>query len=665
MKRLLLGAVLFALFAGNLNAQAPNSVWTAPFGPGGTWNIYEVYLTTDTWVNAHNRTFTTTDSLGLGVKGHLVSLHSAAENNWVHLVAGGGDVSIGLVDRVGVQGQDLAGNTFDLGASESQGTADNRTMGWKWTSGEAFSYQNWSGGEPNDFNAAEDMAHLGGNTLWNDNGSGYAAGVPVADPNSNSEGAPVFKYVIEYEANLADPTDLIAVGALKAGFLPPAPLPGPSGGNGFWGIREVSGLGGAAHVREAYEKLASGAGTISDGMAPVVNHNDPQTNGAGSGLITPDMPFLADTAVDDQDFQMVAHGRVQIPGTGAQQHTFGFHSDDGAALRLRDSNGAYVPWDSSSGALGVAAVDASDPTILTFPYPTGDSNTRGVITLQGGQTYDIEFVSYENAGGAYWEVYSAPGAHINDADAPFRLVGHKKSADVVKPGIGPNGWIIAQDPNGGALLNNFAEANAALDAAIADSTAIIVENVASVNYIDPQTNGVPTGSFGADIPFPGDSGADDNDFAIRGFAELVIPADGTYQFGFRGDDGGYIRITGGPDTNGGNFASILANATGLSQIQENGDLLICDCLTGDSNTLGESFLAAGTYSIEVGFFERGGGAWFEVFGSGPNSGQMLLMTGGAAVTPDVDGLQLVPEPSTYAWAILALSAGVIARRRRK
>jgi hypothetical protein len=357
---------------------------------------------------------------------------------------------------------------------------------------------------------------------------------------------------------------------------------------------------------------------------------------------------------------MVAKGRVLIPTSGPW--TFGTHSDDGFALRVRDSGGNLVPWDSVSGAGSIDFL--SGRKNLSFPAPTGDSNTRGVITLQGGQAYDLEYVAYEDGGGAFWELFAAQGAHVNDGDAPFRLVGHKAGAPIAKPGIAAEGWVVVQNPNNsGGDLTNFAAANAALDAAIAGGTAIVVENVASINYVD--SNSGASHSFGGDLQFPGNTGVDDDQFAIRALGQLVVPTDGNYQFGFRGDDGGYIRITGGPDGNGGNFSAIVTNITGASQIQEDGNLLICDCLTGDSNTLATTFLAAGTYDIETGFFERNGGSSYEVFASGPGTGLMLLMAGGASLTPDVDGLQLIPEPSTFALTSIVLIGAIFLRSRRK
>ena len=99
---------------------------------------------------------------------------------------------------------------------------------------------------------------------------------------------------------------------------------------------------------------------------------------------------------------MVAHGRVHIPTSG--QWTFGTHSDDGFALRVRDGSGNLVAWDSFSGN---GTLDLSGRKNLSHPAPTGDSNTRGVITLQGGQNYDLEYVAYEDGGGTFWELYSA------------------------------------------------------------------------------------------------------------------------------------------------------------------------------------------------------------------------------------------------------------------
>ena len=64
---------------------------------------------------------------------------------------------------------------------------------------------------------------------------------------------------------------------------------------------------------------------------------------------------------------------------------------------------------------------------------TGDSDTRCVIDLVPGNQYDIELVSFENTGNAYWEVYAAHGDYPHDNDAQWLPVGGP-TAGVKYPG---------------------------------------------------------------------------------------------------------------------------------------------------------------------------------------------------------------------------------------
>jgi len=121
---------------------------------------------------------------------------------------------------------------------------------------------------------------------------------------------------------------------------------------------------------------------------------------------------------------------------------------------------------------------------------------------------------------------------------------------------------------------------------------------------------------------------------------LDIPADGTYQIGFNSDDGASLRIPGRT------WNSIVADATGNAAIA--GDELINDSLTGRSLTAGEIALPAGCHPFEAVMFERTGGAFFELIGRGvsdkgiPDRVWRLLTLGGAGLTQDPGGLQLVP-----------------------
>jgi len=126
-----------------------------------------------------------------------------------------------------------------------------------------------------------------------------------------------------------------------------------------------------------------------------------------------------------------------------------------------------------------------------------------------------------------------------------------------------------------------------------------------------------------------DTPADDNDFLMSFEANLVIPRDGTYLIGYQGDDGSYLRIPGQ------NFLSVVENATTFAMIDEGGARLVTDYPTGNSSTSARITLAAGSYPIEGCFFERAGGAYFEVFGVEEGGSRQFLIERNGARTEDL------------------------------
>ena len=166
---------------------------------------------------------------------------------------------------------------------------------------------------------------------------------------------------------------------------------------------------------------------------------------------------------------------------------------------------------------------------------------------------------------------------------------------------------------------------------------------------DPQSGG--PGTFPGDTPFPGNTDADDDDFGIRATATLVIPTTGEYQLGFRGDDGGQLTVAGQA------FKEILA-----SNVPDNamidGDTLVADVPTGNSNTVASIDLEAGTYDIEFVAFERGGGAYFEVYGIGTGGpGGVLLRKDGAGTGLLEPALALVAPPAIRLPVVAFSQAG--------
>ena len=288
---------------------------------------------------------------------------------------------------------------------------------------------------------------------------------------------------------------------------------------------------------------------------------------------------------------------------------------------------------------GAGELDPGDPEAVVHPANTGDSNTRAVYHLKRG-IYRIEHFWWERGGGDHGELYVARGAFANDGDTLWNLVGELTSAQsFAKLGVDAAGWSVVSSDPGGEQLTTWELARADLEASAGPP-----ENYDLMNIGDPTTNG-------GVLPFPKNTALDDDDFALRGTAKLVVPANGTYVIGFNSDDGAYVKI------NGQSFTELLVNGTGLSTIDETGAVVTCDCLTGDSNTQAVITLTQGTYDIEVGMFDRGGGGFLAVKGVelGSPTLPILAKNGAGTLNVPASGVALTSAPVTTGGT----SAGVI------
>jgi hypothetical protein len=578
--------------------------FTAPFGPGGTWNLYQFRgVAVDrprTWAEAEAEAVATVDPSGLsGLVGHLADVTQRQENFFLSRIAAFQTIWIGLTDNEAYGGTE-AGN--------------GRGAGWVWTSGTAYGYQNWNTGEPNNATTGgEDAVQLlADSAVWNDhlNGAG-----------EQTSGAPLLPCVVEWA--VASPTPVPGAQVMAPIFPETFLARGPA--NAAFGVTSVANNGAVDNVVRAVASLQSGTGTRSTGVRPIINATDPEAPGP-VGLLPGDQPMVGDTPVDDNAIVHLYQGRLVIdqPGT----YTFGLRSDDASALRIRGQAFTTVHGD------GVIDIRAPD----TVYRERVNSEFRAVINLPAGQ-HDIEVLALENGGGASHELYAAPGAWSNDTDTPFwRAVGHRSRGNFQLPGIktvsGTNWWTRTTAP-GGLALNNLAEAEAEL----AGEVNPVLVSLDAINLADPQNPGVPAGHFVGDVPFPNDTGGDDNEFAFEAIGVLEIPADGLYQFGFRGDDGGSLQIVGQA------WSNLAFAVNGNSQIS--GDTLVHDANSGNSHTRGNIFLEAGEYTLRALFWEHGGGGNFEVYGDvlGRNHFPDLLRGGGAREEADAPGLALaVVEP---------------------
>ncbi len=583
-------------YSWNFNV-APYQIYQAPYATDGKWNVYMVVRGSLNWAEAEAAARTLVEPFsGQGKTGYLVSLHSAEEADFIRMVGAGESVWIGLTDNETYGGEETGGDpavssTVPPGAGK-----------WVWVSGEPYTWTRWNGGEPNNAGVGEDAVEMVGGGGFNDNAIGFGG-----------EGSPNRQFVVEFPTLMTE-----KVADVATSVLPPGPLPGPDGCDGQFGIRAVRNSGNIGTIASAVNALSNPSATVFDTTSPFVNFNDLDGTAGGGGIFGNELPLPGNVAGEDEDLVIVAKARIAI--TEAGDYTFGVHGDDGFALRIRGQT-----WKSVSG---IGQIAPGDPSTLLYQYGTGDANTRGVITLAVGE-YDLEFVWFEDGGGAYVELYAAKGAFQCDAETSgWRLVGYQPAtppATMVDVGVSAAGWTVEYDAAGGTPANNIAEAEASL---VGAST---VSGVNAINYQDPEAGGGP----GCSAAFPQDTvGTADDAMAIRATAQLVIPVAGTYHFGFAGDDGGYLQIVGQT------WDSIVATADGnIGKI--NGDRIDFDANTGNSRTVGAITLAAGTYTIRALFWENGGGAWFWVFGGQPGTYYSTLTANNSPLVADM-GVSIAP-----------------------
>ena len=441
-------------------------------------------------------------------------------------------------------------------------------------------------------------------------------------PSPRYEAGSTHPYEITGQDNFGNPLRFTGEFKQPTPWFPDADLPGPAPVEGGWATRYIFNAGTIDSIPSALAAIQAAAtpefgGTFVDATSEVINHG----NGGFFGNPVPYDDNAAAQGCCVDDFIMLNIGHIRITEEG--DYTFGVHSDDGFAMRIR---GGTAVSESGNGEL-----DAGDPEAVVHPANTGDSNTRGVYHLKPG-VYRIEFFWWERGGGDHGEIYVAKGAFANDADtATWNLVGvQTPQSSFTALGVDAAGWSVVSSDPGGDQLTTWEQGLADLDATAGPASVYDTMNVG-----DPDTNaGV--------LPFPKNAAGDQDDFAIRATAKLVVPKTGTYVIGFNSDDGAFVKISGQA------FSQILVNGTNLSVIDPSGEQVTCDCLTGDSNTQTEITLAQGTYDIEAGMFERGGGAFLQVKGAEAGAAYLpvLAKNGAGTVVVPAAGIGLTDDPVT-------------------
>ncbi len=143
-----------------------------------------------------------------------------------------------------------------------------------------------------------------------------------------------------------------------------------------------SNTGSTANLAEA-DLLLAGSNVLSQFTGPIakVDFADSGTNGRFDGVL----PFPGEASiVEINSFALQVTGSIYVPTSG--QWTFGVRSDDGSRIRID----------------GV--------TQLEDDSQHGEEERYVTVTLTAGM-HSLDFLFFENGGGAQVELFSAPGAH--------------------------------------------------------------------------------------------------------------------------------------------------------------------------------------------------------------------------------------------------------------
>ncbi|MCX5682219.1 MAG: lectin-like protein, partial [Planctomycetota bacterium] len=360
-----------------------------PYGPNGTWNLYQLSSSTATWLNAYNTAKATAQG---GQTGHLVSIGSSAENAFIKSLIGA-DTWIGLTDSETFGGTEK-GNTsaLTLPAAGQVPSAGQRGEGFVWVSGDPFTYQNWNSGQPDDSGGLQDAGYITTGGTWYDEKDGETGQTGVSK-----------LYVTEYELHLS------AIG-------------------GSFTVTTARTTATILNLTTALQILLNpAAGTSS---VPFINYADPENSAAGRFVAN--IAFPNNTTADDNNFVVRATGIVKIPTSGT--YTFGVKSDDGFRLKIDGADFATPTLISgTAGSITVYSNTGTNKNILEHAT-TGASEGLAATYLTAGE-HLIELTYFEVSSTSGVELYAAPGTRTAWDANLFRLVGDTLSGGLPLKGI--------------------------------------------------------------------------------------------------------------------------------------------------------------------------------------------------------------------------------------
>lgn len=587
--------------------------FTGPYGPGGTWNLYQVVTTAATFSNARSaakaKTAASTGIPGVtsSLTGHLVQIGSQDENTFVAAVtsltpgAGNSNIWMGL---------------NDLDAPNGPGEQGAGRTGWQWADTgdqlDAGDFSAWAPGEPNNAGGVEDGGEMRIDGSWND---GNVTGLK--------------RYVIEWELN--------APSAIPGVPQFPVYCTGPYGAGGTWNLYRMVMQG---ETWDRARLAASSASAKSTGLSGV--------SAASWDSLMGHLVSLNTEAEHHFIYQAMAFGSLNTAGYWI-----------GASDRPEDG-GDGVGTDPLSGWKWVDEAPAlRNLTYHHFPRrpffaaaePTNDGGAEDVVEVTGTGLWN-DLSSLPATLRRYvveWNT-ELPAPVAGAARLSPMLSGSRSFAGALSTSQwNVKGTVFSSPPT--SLTTIVAALSYVNNPPPTGSTREVTTPVLNNTDSNPATNTAgrsTNGLFWPRQPLANDTAnLDDNYYLVNGRTQISCAAGTTYTVNVHSDDGFYLRITG----TGGNKAT-FSKVGGLGGIDESDASAIYFALgTGDSSTRGVFTVSAtGIYEVEYVGFDGSGGSFQEVSWAPVealndwDTGEWKLMGGPAAGSPQLPAAGLLPGP---------------------
>jgi hypothetical protein len=589
----------FVLAPASLQAGSPDgTLFTAPFGPGGTWNLYKTVSKPMTWTDAQSAAERSVDPLGnTGKPGHLICIGSAAENMFVYQKVQGHYIWLGLTDSEKRGGKE-AGN--------------DRNGGWRWLTGEPYIFQSWRSTEPNEWEATgEDGVAIESSGRWAD------------WPNGADGQMDTFRHasMIEWETRSSEPVP----GAIKIEPVLPkkwsvdlSDWKKPALGEGPWVV--MSTLGPNTYsiwtvVNSLQQEMPT---SVAHRMSRMNYHVERLNFFAGGWVEIKDNPEFIPGMVPCAALH-VAKVKLDKPGTWS----INVHGDDYFAVRF--------PGHKWKSVTGLGGIDPLDPETIYYECESGDGCAIGVIDLPAGES-TVEVLLGNRVFDGMIQMLAAPGEHKTDGSADWRVPGHKAAGDLAWPGVGSQGWTVIRKnlPVGAKPMEKLMDGMALPE----DAPSVTAEGVEKINYID--SGAASDIEFPNPSDLPGDEPGPQEQFVVMAQAELVIPRDGMYHIGIHSDNRAALRIADQKWLRFVRDTSYKGKIEGDTMHVEDPDRM------GTAGQLfGEIELKKGTYVIEAFYVNTKSPTTLSVFGAPAGYAPRLLAKDGGKIEPDIDGMPLV------------------------